>query len=66
MASMIKIFRKIIPDKLHRRNLPKSIIRMKCKDVVFSGPFKGMKYIDYSVCSAYYPKLLGIYEKELH
>jgi hypothetical protein len=63
---MINVLRRIIPEKFHRRNLPKSIIRMKCKDAVYSGPFKGMRYVPYSICSAYYPKLLGTYEKELH
>jgi len=33
--------------------------------VVIAGPFKGMRYIDRSVGSAYVPKLLGIYEREL-
>lgn len=32
---------------------------------IFSGPFKGLYYVKESVGSAYFPKLLGIYEKEL-
>ncbi|MEP6757144.1 MAG: glycosyltransferase, partial [Chthonomonadales bacterium] len=32
---------------------------------VLSGPFNGMRYVDYSVGSSLYPKLLGTYEKEL-
>lgn len=32
---------------------------------VISGPFSGMNYVPQSAGSAYYPKLLGIYEKEL-
>ena len=33
---------------------------------IFSGPFQGLYYVDESVGSSYYPKILGIYEKELH
>lgn len=33
---------------------------------VFSGPFKGMKYVESSIASAHLPKLLGTYELELH
>ena len=37
------------------------------KGQVLSGPFKGMKYsANRAVCSAYYPKILGSYESELH
>lgn len=31
-----------------------------------SGPFQGMQYIPDALCSAWLPKLLGIYELELH
>lgn len=34
--------------------------------VVKDGPFKGMKYIENSKGGAYFPKLLGVYEKELY
>lgn len=33
---------------------------------VTSGPFAGMRCADASVCSAWTPKILGTYEKELH
>ena len=33
---------------------------------VRSGPFEGMSYVDVSQGSCYIPKLLGIYERELH
>ncbi|MEM8897555.1 MAG: class I SAM-dependent methyltransferase [Bacteroidota bacterium] len=33
---------------------------------VLNGPFKGMRYpMEESVCSAYFPKIIGSYEKEL-
>ena len=31
----------------------------------YSGPFKGMRYVDRSIGSTYYPKILGTYELEL-
>jgi 2-polyprenyl-3-methyl-5-hydroxy-6-metoxy-1,4-benzoquinol methylase len=35
-------------------------------NVVKNGPFKGMVYnAPYSICSSFYPKLMGCYEKEL-
>jgi hypothetical protein len=38
----------------------------RCQARVIDGPFKGMRYIRESNCSALAPKLLGTYEKELH
>ncbi len=35
-------------------------------EYVVSGPFAGMRYVKYSLSSAWPPKLLGLYEKELH
>ncbi len=37
----------------------------KCGGVVWQGPFRGMRYVEHAVGSAYYPKILGTYEKEL-
>ena len=36
------------------------------RDVVYSGPFRGMKYLSQAFCSALLPKVLGTYELELH
>src|SRR5579863_8220696 len=33
--------------------------------VIMAGPFKGMRYIDRSINSALFPKLLGTYESEI-
>lgn len=33
---------------------------------VLDGPFKGMMYGDFSTCSPLLPKILGVYEAELH
>ncbi len=34
-------------------------------DRVLGGPFKGMRYLETAFYSAYYPKLLGVYEREV-
>jgi len=41
-------------------------VRNQTKSVVSGGPFNGMRYIEDSFCSALMPKLLGVYECELH
>jgi len=38
----------------------------RCASRVIDGPFKGLRYIDRSNCSALAPKVLGTYERELH
>lgn len=38
----------------------------KSKLRVMNGPFKGMQYVENSTGGAYFPKLLGTYEKELY
>jgi hypothetical protein len=54
---------------LQRRSLGAYIatntIYRKSDLVVLDGPFKGLNYIENSTGGAYFPKLLGIYEKEL-
>lgn len=55
---------------LQRRSLPAYIatntIYRKTDLSVAAGPFKGMKYVENSTGGAYFPKLLGTYEKELN
>jgi hypothetical protein len=45
--------------------LTRAVVR-KTRSVVAAGPFRGMKYVAAGVGSVYYPKLLGVYERELH
>ena len=61
--------------KLLRRAIPKSLqfepymtdwVMRETNCVVRTGPFQGMKYIGKSTSSVLIPKLLGIYERELH
>ena len=51
-----------------RNRLRKEIlfVRLGYPTCVLSGPFKGMQYILRSVGSALHPKVLGVYEMELH
>jgi hypothetical protein len=49
---------------------PRHVIERECLRetgmVVSGGPFKGLRYVEDTVCGGYVPKLLGTYERELH
>lgn len=49
---------------------PRHVIERECLRetgmVVSAGPFKGLRYVEDTVCGGYVPKLLGTYERELH
>ena len=57
--------RKFTPDAIRPHRYFAALARSRTGQRVIDGPFKGMHYIDRSVGSAYVPKLLGIYEREL-
>lgn len=59
------LLRKILPGWLHPNAHLQRMVRTRTGMAVFAGPFKGLKYVDESVGSVLYPKLLGTYEKEL-
>ncbi len=61
-----KLLRRIIPEKLRPLGYLTHLTREKTSNCVRQGPFAGMRYIATSIGSAYIPKLLGIYEKELN
>jgi hypothetical protein len=64
---MIKAFlRSIIPYRYTPSGYVDHLIRKRSGLVVQSGLFKGMKYINQASGSVFPPKLLGIYEMELH
>jgi hypothetical protein len=50
----------LCPNYIRQRVISKTRMR------VASGPFAGMQYLDEAVGSVLEPKLIGIYEKELH
>ncbi|HAF25555.1 MAG TPA: hypothetical protein DCK93_22045 [Blastocatellia bacterium] len=65
-----QVARKLLPQPWHASyycpRYLNALVLKRTKQQVYQGPFKGLKYIDYSVASVYIPKLLGIYEQELH
>ncbi len=62
-----KIFNTVIPRGFHPRMLAKAVTAKIYTDQrVVAGPFAGMRYVAKSIGSVLPPKLLGIYEKELH
>jgi hypothetical protein len=42
------------------------LVTRQTKNIVWSGPFRGMQYLNQSYSSMFIPKVLGIYERELH
>lgn len=70
MNSLIRVFRRaaklITPPSLRPIAYLNSRALSRLQNAVRTGPFRGMKYVAESHCSAYLPKLLGVYERELH
>jgi hypothetical protein len=70
MESVYRMAKSWVPAWLHPRNtLGPSVIR-RTEGRIYAGPFRGMHYpaLDYlteSKTSAFFPKLLGTYEREL-
>jgi hypothetical protein len=62
----VKMLRKLVPDQWRPHAYLNRLTQRRCDLRVMRGPFTGMRYVDESVCSAYIPKLLGIYERELY
>jgi hypothetical protein len=56
----------LVPARLHPSGLLTRAVVRRTGRAVASGPFRGMKYVASGVGSVYYPKLLGVYERELH
>jgi len=61
-----KIARRIIPENWRPIMYLTNQAYAGTNGTVYAGPFKGMHYIRAAFYSAYIPKLLGIYEKELN
>ncbi|MEH1827705.1 MAG: hypothetical protein V7L22_20600 [Nostoc sp.] len=53
-------------EPTHRYGYLTHLTQAKTTCKVQAGPFAGMRYIEKSIGSAYIPKLLGIYERELN
>jgi predicted O-methyltransferase YrrM len=57
--------RKMIPERFRPIGYLNHLARKQTGCRVLQGPFAGMRYIEKSIGSAYIPKLVGIYEREL-
>jgi hypothetical protein len=55
----------LIPEGLRPHAYLRSLVSARTGGRIAAGPFEGMRYVRASVGSAYIPKLLGIYEREL-
>ena len=55
----------LLPTQLYPRNIMERTVLRRTGRSVVAGPFRGMKYVETSVLSVYFPKLLGVYEREL-
>ena len=60
------ILRQIIPAGLRPIRHLENLVRAETGGRVRQGPFAGLRYINRAVGSAFIPKLLGIYERELN
>jgi FkbM family methyltransferase len=60
------LLRQIIPASLRPIRHLENLVRTETDGRVRQGPFAGLRYINRAVGSAFIPKLLGIYERELN
>lgn len=60
------LIRRLIPERFRPIGYLTHLTRMRSGRRVLKGPFAGMNYGDQSQGSAYIPKILGIYERELN
>src|SRR6185436_5046661 len=58
--------RALVPRRYHRSARLVGALERIVDGRVLAGPFAGMRYVDRSFGSVYWPKLLGTYELELH
>jgi hypothetical protein len=65
MRMVLPILRVFIPTRFRPSTSITRLTMTQTNSRVQAGPFRGMQYVDQSYWSAYIPKLLGIYEREL-
>jgi hypothetical protein len=63
---MKKLIKRIVPRVFWPSTYFESLIKERSGMRVIAGPFEEMKYVRRAIGSALLPKLLGIYERELH
>lgn len=59
------VIRLVVPKHFRPIGYLTHLVRTRTNCIVRRGPFQGMRYTEVSRGSAYIPKLLGIYEREL-
>lgn len=59
------IIRRVVPARFRPIGYLTHLVQERTGCQVRQGPFAAMRYVDDSVGSAYLPKLLGVYEREL-
>jgi hypothetical protein len=59
------LLRRVIPERFRPIGYLTHLVRERTNNTVRCGPFAGMRYVENSIGSAYLPKLLGTYEREL-
>ena len=62
---LARIVRSVVPRGLRPIGYLTFLVQRRTRLRVLKGPFAGMRYVSNSIGSAYLPKLLGIYEREL-
>lgn len=62
---MARVLRRMIPERFRPIGYLTRLVRQRTGSTVRQGPFAGMRYTDRAIGSAYLPKLLGTYEREL-
>ncbi len=60
------MLRRCVPERYRPIGYLTGLVRQRTGDRVRRGPFAGMHYPDRAINSAYLPKLLGSYERELN
>jgi hypothetical protein len=66
IGTLQRVGRALVPRRYHRSTRLLGALERIAGGKVLAGPFAGMRYVDRSYGSAYWPKLLGTYELELH
>lgn len=64
--SVRTFFKRVLPERLHPYPLFEAAIRGSSRGRVMSGPFAGTCWVSGNVGSYLLPRVLGIYERELH
>jgi len=65
MSAFLGVVRFVLPKIMRPYEYLTQLARTRTDCTVRSGPFQGMRYVRFSQGSAYIPKLLGTYEREL-